>query len=185
MPKKIKPTSLLDEDQGLNEAEAVNTEAIVDPVESGSLIGNGRLTNEDKEKLEKYDALEEAVKTLTEEKQILEDKVAEYVEKLNAVDVKKLNDEIASLKKQLDEAKKSAANENPSALKDECKKLRDEADGYLIKISELTFENANLTCQMNELKKNVKRSSSQPHSALAQPMKDAYNPYKNNGYGVW
>ena len=153
-----------------------------------SVLGNGTLTPEAKEKLDKYDALEKSVVSLSKEKQMLEDKVAEYVEKLKSNEdavkkIEKLNAEIANLKKKLDEANSKG---DSISLKNECKLLRDEADGYLVKISELTFENANLTCQLNELKKNS--TSNSPHkqtSTLARPRKDPYNPYRNNGYGSW
>lgn len=189
MGKKIKPSSLLDEEQKTNVGETstiMKTAAIVEanPEHLNSLIGNGRMTAEAKEKLEKYDALEENVKALTKEKQILEDKITEYAERLSTIDA--LNHEIESLKKQLSDIKDKS---NDIALKNECKALREEVDGYLVKISELTFENANLTCQLNELKKNIKSSvqtcPTADNSHLAKPFKDVYNPYKNNGYGTW
>ena len=192
MGKKIKPSSLLDEEQKANVGEPVNasekTEAIVEanPYHLNSLLGHGRMTAEAAEKLEKYDALEENVKALASEKQMLEEKVTEYAEMLEAANIDALNAEIASLKKQLEEAKSST---ECTKVKNECKALREEADGYLMKISELTFENANLTCQLNELKKNAKSSiQTKPRSdgsSLAKPFRDVYNPYKNNGYGTW
>ena len=133
---------------------------------------------------------------------MLEAKVAEYAEKLeklqNAADeIAKLTSENDALKKQVDAQKSSA--KNAFLLEDKVKALREEADGYLVKISELTFENANLTCQLDELSKkmsaNGKVLNQQQFSiadaappvqeSLRQPNADAYNPYANNGYGTW
>ena len=114
-------------------------------------------------------------------------------------EIDKLKSEIEDLKKQLESSKASSNDVEVAVLKKECKTLRDEADGYLVKISELTFENANLTCQLDELgKKNALRGNINNQSKfapngfsvagsgnLAQPYQDAYNPYKNNGYGTW
>lgn len=102
------------------------------------------------------------------------------------------------MKKELVDAK---ANVEPSfKLKNENKDLRNEVDSYLVKISELTFENANLRCQLDELAKKVSKNGSVPNSPsfapnanrtssgqskLAQPHRDAYNPYYNNGYASW
>lgn len=107
----------------------------------------------------------------------------------------KLTNELNSLK--------SKANTNANMiikLQDENKSLRDENDQYLMKISELTFDNANLTCQLDELSKSVRSQDSavvnQPafkpvpgpridNSKLGQPFRNPYNPYENNGYGSW
>lgn len=109
-----------------------------------------------------------------------------------------MNEQIEALKKELADAK---ANVEPSfKLKNENKDLRDEVNTYLVKISELTFENANLRCQLDELSKKISRSGNMPNSPafapqakstssaqgkLAQPHRDAYNPYHNNGYESW
>ena len=159
------------------------------------------MTAEAKEKLEKYDALEKSVCSLSKEKEHLEAKVAEYAEKLaelkTAADqIHDLVEENSKLKKQLEHA--SSQSSSSEAMQREIKSLRDEADGYLVKISELTFENAKMSSQLDELSKkfadagvspNQKQFS--PNSAppvqggLRPPHVDAYNPYKNNGYGAW
>ena len=84
------------------------------------------------------------------------------------------------------------------ALKKEIEAQKDEINNYLVRISELTFENANLTCQLDELSKKMASSGNisnqkqfSPNVAppvqgkLRQPRTDAFNPYMNNGYGVW
>ena len=195
MGKRIKPKSLLNDEQqidAVNEQTVEESNAEMKQAYSENLLGNGKMTAEAKEKLEKYDALEATVLELNQKNQMLEEKLAEYAEKLessksNSDEVKKMNDEILNLKKQLNEAKVSKTESKTEFdLKNKCKQLREEADEYLVKISELTFENANLTCQLNELKKNSNVSHPQrTNSPLAQPRKDPYNPYKNNGYGTW
>ena len=76
MAKKVKPQNLLD--------ATPNTEAAQDANEFNdtSLVGNGQMTNENKAKLEKYDALQKTVVDLLKEKEMLEAKVAEYAERL-------------------------------------------------------------------------------------------------------
>ena len=211
MGKKIKPSSLLDEalaenaevllDNGATNANANNGSDANEFVDA-SLVGNGVMTAESKAKLEKYDALEKSVSSLAKEKEMLEAKVAEYAEKLeklqNAADeIAKLTTENDALKKQVDAQKSSA--KSAFLLEDKVKALREEADGYLVKISELTFENANLTCQLDELSKKMSASGkvlNQQQFSIAdaappiqgnlrQPSTDAYNPYANNGYGTW
>jgi uncharacterized coiled-coil DUF342 family protein len=159
------------------------------------------MTAEAKEKLEKYDALEKSVCSLSKEKEHLEAKVAEYAEKLaelkTAADqIHDLVEENSKLKKQLEHA--SSQSSSSEAMKREIKSLRDEADGYLVKISELTFENAKMSSQLDELSKKLADTGVSPNQkqfspnaappvqgGLRPPHVDAYNPYKNNGYGAW
>ncbi len=191
MGKKVKPTSLLETAQEAVEEQKHTDENEV--FEDQSIVGNGPMTADAKAKLEKYDALEKSVADLAREKEMLEAKVAEYAEKLASLEdadktIKKLEKENAKLKKS------SGSSKDAEKLIRENKALRDEADGYLVKISELTFENANLTCQLNEITKNSGNVKNQKHLApggrgangqLRHPNEDAYNPYKNNGYGTW
>lgn len=166
---------------------------------SNGIVG-ARITDEQREKLEKYDALKETVTELLKEKEVLEQKVLEYVEKLEACKdststIEKLNAEISALKAKLES---SSSNESKMlSLEKELKALKDENTSHLVRISELTFENANLTCQLDELGKKVEAGGSVPNQKqyapeqkaspgrLARPNVDAYNPYKNNGYGTW
>ena len=79
MAKKIKPSSLLDEMTERSQPAAKSAE-IID--EKNPLIGDNRMTNVDREKLERYDALEKSVEGLLKEKEDLNAKVTEYVERL-------------------------------------------------------------------------------------------------------
>ena len=159
------------------------------------------MTAEAKEKLEKYDALEKSVGTLSKEKEVLEAKLAEYADRLaelqTAADqISELNEENEKLKKELSDAKDES--KEVYALKKEIEAQKDEINNYLVRISELTFENANLACQLDELSKKMASSGSVPNQTqfspnvappvqgkLRQPRTDAFNPYMNNGYGVW
>lgn len=199
MAKKVKLNSLLDGDPV--DKTTKDTAEDQNAFKDASLIGNGIMTVEAKEKLEKYDALEKSVCSLSKEKERLEAKVAEYAEKLaelkTAADqIHDLVEENSKLKKQLEHA--SSQSSSSEAMKREIKSLRDEADGYLVKISELTFENAKMSSQLDELSKKFADAGVSPNQkqfspnaappvqgGLRPPHVDAYNPYKNNGYGAW
>ena len=196
MGKKVKPSTLLD---SASTRQEVSQEQKV--FEDASLVGNGPMTAEAKEKLEKYDALEKSVGTLSKEKEVLEAKLAEYADRLaelqTAADqISELNEENEKLKKELVDAKDES--KEVYALKKEIEAQKDEINNYLVRISELTFENANLTCQLDELSKKMASSGNVPNQKqfspnvappvqgkLRQPRTDAFNPYMNNGYGVW
>ena len=196
MGKKVKPSSLLDS-SSIRQEVSQEQKAF----EDSSLVGNGPMTPEAKEKLEKYDALEKSVGALSKEKEVLEAKLAEYADRLaelqTAADqIFKLNEDNEKLKKELADAKDES--KEVYALKKEIEAQKDEINNYLVRISELTFENANLACQLDELSKKMVSSGSVPNQTqfspnvappmqgkLRQPRTDAFNPYMNNGYGVW
>ena len=200
MGKKIKPRSLMGDEQEIPMAQPMQgspTSSIEETLEkiedTTPLVGNGPMTAEAKSKLEKYDALEATVLGLTNEKQELEAKVAEYIEQMSA-----LKEEVSKLKKDLAKKPKPEKEDTDEvlALKKEAKALREEADGYLVKISELTFENANLTCQLNEMAKSQQNAMNNDRTSIPSPAPShpkaspspfggqAY-PYRNNGYGTW
>ncbi len=185
MAKKVKPTSMLDE-QPAEQAIAQHISAPVISEEVNPLVGHNRMTTEQMEKLEKYDALEATVKQLNEANSMLEAKVTEYAEKISACStgpqkVAELEAKVASLEKQLADAKASSSGD--ALLKKELKDLRAEADSYLVKISELTFENAKLECQLKSAANG--RQPPPPAKRPSPPRKDPYNPYRNNGYASW
>ena len=158
-----------------------------------------RLTPEMVEKLEKIDVLEKHCLELEEENAKLSDSVSSYLEEIEALKSKKAIEaqvdgemSIADLKKELEQARKEAV-EIRKSLKD----LREENDNYLLKISELTFENAKLTSQLQEIEKSLAMSATPTHSstirkAAVSPstgtMKNQpqfANPYLQNGYQDW
>ena len=118
------------------------------------------------------------VKRLNEENSQLTDKLAAYIE---AQQDRKADDSCISA--ELDK------------LRYENNALRDENDKYLMKISELTFENAKLTSQLQQLSKDTaevhipaqteqcQQKISRQKNALAIPSNVPYS--KANGYQSW
>lgn len=107
-----------------------------------------------------------------------------------------MNEENENLKKELADTKDQS--KEIYVLKKEIESQKDEIDNYLVRISELAFENANLTCQLDELSKKMASNGNvynqqqfspsdvpPTQGKLHQPRTDAFNPYMNNGYGVW
>lgn len=158
-----------------------------------------RITPEMKDKLDKIDSLEKHCVELEEENSKLTASIDSYLEeidKLKAVKVDKTADDsknaLVDLRKELDEARKEI-----SEMRKSLKELRDENDSYLIKISELTFENAKLTCQLQEIGKSMSMAASPTHGSLSrsqvvrpntatmQNQSKYANPYLQNGYQDW
>jgi len=226
MGKKTKLTNILAEENpaessmGITAASTASTALEdADSTEVSSTVQNigfKRKTAADEEKLEKYDALEKTVVDLQKEKEALEEKVTSYIVRLEKM--KSSADEISKLKSEVEalKAKLKTAEDQTAKAKKDFAAARSEADDYLVKISELAFENAKMTAEMNELKKAQQKKPAalpqgkpgkkdiaersapnqpqfapktnvpqQSNSYLAQPRKDVYNPYFNNGYGSW
>ena len=176
---------------------ATTTDDILEQANSSKFLS--RLTPEMVEKLEKIDVLEKHCLELEEENAKLSDSVSSYLEEIEALKSKRaietpLDGEMSmiDLKRELDEARHEIV-EMRKSLKD----LREENDNYLLKISELTFENAKLTSQLQEIEKSLAMSATPTHEsparrAAVQPstgtMKNQpqfANPYLQNGYQDW
>ena len=204
MSKKIKPNKLF-EDKPVETAQDVQEDKqdILANVDENSLVGNGRMSAEDAKKLEQFNAMEKSLAAAAEEKTMLEAKVAEYADKLESLqnsadkllELEKSNEDLRQKMSLLEDKCKRA-----DKLEAEVKNLREENDKYLIKISELTFENANITSQLSDIERRAKANGSinnqngfQPFQGpqqqmsrrLASDRRDVYNPYVNNGYGSW
>lgn len=170
---------------------------IVEKANSSKFLS--RLTPEMVEKLEKIDALEKHCLELEEENAKLSDSVSSYLEEIEVLKSKRavetpLDGEMSmlDLKRELDEARREIAE-----MRKSLKELREENDNYLLKISELTFENAKLTSQLQEIEKSLAMSATPTHSptvrkAAVRPstgtMKNQpqfANPYLQNGYQDW
>lgn len=111
--------------------------------------------------LEKIEYLEAENLRLTNENSDLKQKLAEYIEQA--------------------EKTPKPASKNPQ-LETENKQLREENDSYLMKISELTFENAKLEAKLQE-------STTKP-AAVSSTRQNGYknvyrNAYRDNGYSAW
>jgi len=158
-----------------------------------------RLTPEMKDKLEKIDTLEKHCIELEEENSKLTDSINAYLEELEQLkDPKKKSPtddsilSLESLKEELVEAKKEI-----SSMRKSLQELREENDNYLMKISELTFENAKLTSQLQELEKSLamaatpthhttaRKAAVRPSQATMQNQPKFANPYLQNGYQDW
>lgn len=158
-----------------------------------------RLTQEMKDKLDRIDALEKHCLELEETNAKLTDSVNAYIEELEQLKSKKAEDakidgefSLNDLKNELDAARKET-----SEMRKSLKELRDENDCYLMKISELTFENAKLTSQLQEIEKSMAMAVSPTHHTTArkaavrpshttmQNRPQFANPYLQNGYQDW
>jgi chromosome segregation ATPase len=210
MAKKIKPKSLLDTNVSNINIDTANNDinnTNINNVSNNDVLLTSVLNKDQQDKLEKYDAMEKTVSDLIAEKENLQAKLEEYMlanstSTDNSSLIRTLQEENEKLTNELNSLK-SKANTNANMiikLQDENKSLRDENDQYLMKISELTFDNANLTCQLDELSKSVRSKDSAvvnqtafkptpgprvDNSKLGQPFRNPYNPYENNGYGSW
>ena len=134
------------------------------------------LDEESKEKLDQCDQFIAANKALLKEKSDLESKVAEYIE------------EIAALKSEKTETSNVDNSAEVAQLKQQIEQLKQSTAQYLRRISDLTFENANLTAQLKELSS---KSAQVQNTIPAMPTRETrlekppYNPYIQNGYSSW
>ena len=210
MGKKVKPKSLLENSSIKIETENIDvqsTNAEEYSNESGNVSDlNIRLKSSDQEKLEKYDALEQNVIDLTKQNELLQTKIEEYAGMLSAaqstsaIDLdsdEKTNKFKTELKKTKDDLNKAIGK--IYLLEQDIKALREENDQYLMKISDLTYEVALKTSQLDELSKNIQKTGhtvnqeqfapekkvQQDNITPAKPFANPYNPYANNGYGSW
>ena len=146
---------------------------------------------------EKIATLEKHCVELEEANAQLTDSINTYLEEIDAL--KRSNDGESGGEEESNEALKKAldaANSEISKLKRSEKELREENDSYLMKISELTFENAKMTSQLQELSKSLAMSASptyrnarapriQPSTATIPNQPQFANPYLKNGYQDW
>lgn len=180
MAKKIKPNALLQTASSL-EDEANAAEANCNGIAQNTTTEI--LTDDAKEKLWAYEKLEEENARLSQENAEMTDKLAEYIEeneKLKAKSkesktstasnsqIKKLNDEISMLKADLEKFKSKVQN------------LQDENDSYLMRISELSFENAKLASE----KQNA-NTASKPEVPQYSHFQQRMSRKDRNGYESW
>ena len=160
--------------------EAVQPETVLEKIEAktGDTM---TIKDEIKEKLEAYEKLEKTVSALNKENAALKDKVAEYVEEVTELREKVKNTVVKEVIKEV--VKEVPVEGSSAALEKEVKALREENDEYLIKISELTFENAKLKCEAEEAAKAKPVKSEHPK---VQPYPNVYrNSAALNGYSAW
>lgn len=139
------------------------------------------ISDDDKQKLETFDKIVAENKRVYDENLILIEKAAEYSEQRE-----ELLNTVNNLKNELNDVK----------LKND--ELTHENDNYLIKISELTFEIANLQSQIEQLNEkhsqnltsstNITKSSKikTTKNKLSYPNINTHVKYNNqNGYDSW
>jgi len=197
--KSIEPTSETNiEDAELDELLGEKSKnEVVENANSSKFLS--RLTPEMTEKLEKIDSLEKHCLELEQENAKLSDSINLYLEEIETLKSKKSIDapidgemSLVDLKHELDKARSEIAE-----MRKSLKELREENDNYLMKISELTFENAKLTSQLQEIEKNMamvatpthdgpsRKSMIQPSTAVMRNQPQFANPYLQNGYQDW
>ena len=114
--------------------------AVADKIQD-RLAGTGDVKQEVAEKLEQFEKMQGVVADLTTENQALKERLAEYIQR-----------EAAS-------SAKGAADEKLASL-------REENDQYLMRISELTFENAKLQSQLDEARKAQAQARAQAQAPV-------------------
>ena len=143
-------------------------------------VGATVITPELQVKLDNYDSLVAQNSQLLAEKEELTEKLATYIEEVTQLraenKVKIPSDELSNLQQE------------HFNLKNDYSNLRKAADKYLERISDLTFENANLNAQLKQIAENGNVIQS---NIPAKPKHDTrlenppYNPYRQNGYDSW
>lgn len=164
-------------------AETVKPETVLDDISSrtGDVV---KVKDDIKEKLAAYEKMEKSLSELAHENAALKDKIAEYVEEIS-----QLREAAATPKVVEKEVVKEVIKEVPAEMPcgetaAEMAALRKENDEHLIKISELTFENARLTAEINELSKTA--AQPRPEPPKVQPYPNVYrNSARLNGYSEW
>lgn len=143
-------------------------------------LGREVVTPEMKEKLLKYEEMEAQNTKLIAENDELTMKLASYIEELDALK--------SSGAQSIDKVKYDDLVAKNASLSEKYDALRVAADKQLERISDLTFENANLNAQIRELTDgNIQVTGQIP----AKPVRDTklesapYNPYRTNGYSSW
>lgn len=163
MAKKKKPV-----DAEFNTIDMEGDKPVESPVQTDPAAGTadkavdatgkcGAVSDEILAKLEQFETLQRAVSDLTSENEALKDKLAEYVQRLRDA-------------------------EQPSP---DLQKLRDENDQYLMRISELTFENAKAQAQIDQLKKQAAEWQKQSPGRRNSYAANVYRGASLNGYSSW
>lgn len=165
MAKRIKPKNLLDDTEQEVSIDITNT--VNDNLDDTLNLKDNDVNEEIDTK-----SLQDTIVELTNKNSELEVKLAETIEKLNAT--------------KNDLSKVEELSKTVSVLEKENKALRDENDSYLVKISELTFENATKTCQLQELQKlHASSKTNSANTGIPQPISKHPLNANFNGYSSW
>ena len=141
MAKKRKSalfTDVSEQDSNTSAAENSSLSSVVDSNNESNNESDNESAEESLLDIDELGALRLEVKRLNEENSQLTDKLAAYIEA-----------------QQDNKADDSCISAELDKLRYENNALRDENDTYLMKISELTFENAKLMSQLQQLSKDT------------------------------
>lgn len=141
-------------------ANAVQADPEATTAEKVAATACSTVDDEARAKLEQFDKLQQQVLDLSVENDTLKAKIAEYIEKLQ---------------------EKPAVD---PGVERELKELRDQNDQYLMRISELTFENAKLQSEFDTFKKRM--GTDHPKENVNTPYSHSvYRGVALNGYSSW
>ena len=166
-------------------SQMLETATVLEKIENKT-GGTIEIRDEIKQKLEAFEKMEKAIAQLSSENSALKDKMAEYVEEITALREQAKTPTIVE-KEVIKEVVKEIPSSNDSVeiekLKKEIASLQEENDKYLMRISELTFDNAKMTAQMNNMKGQKRQ---QPDQYAMPQVRNVYrNSGKLNGYSSW
>ena len=144
--------------------------------------GTMEIRDEIRQKLEAFEKMEKAIAQLSAENSSLKDKMAEYVEEITVLREQAKTPKIVE-KEVIKEVPAAVDPGEIEKLKKEIAALQEENDKYLMRISELTFDNAKMTAKMNNMSTPKVRPTS---PQAAQQFRNVYrNAGKLNGYSSW
>lgn len=207
--KKIRPVSNEFSTTNSDTKKPTGSKAtVLEALEAEKPMTSADFSDEVKKKLESVEKVESANAELSREKSELESRIAEYleeiaslkeqlknqktiekvVEKIVEKPVEKIVEKIVEkpVEKVVEKVVEVPVETASDELKAEIETLKAENDRAQIKISELTFENAKMTAELQERQQAVQ----QPHRHEGRPCTCGTNVYRNaaarmNGYSDW
>ena len=132
------------------------------------------LNDEMKKKIEDYDNMKNQYSSILSQNEMLQNKLAEYISELDQTkQLQNENNELSNLNYQL--------SSELLKIKEDYSKVIEQKDQYLMKISDLTFENEKLNSYINKISSHNMR-----HIETNKVIQNVIpNRYSNNGYGEW
>ena len=132
------------------------------------------LNDEMKKKIEDYDNMKNQYSSILSQNEMLQNKLAEYISELDQTkQLQNENNELSNLNYQL--------SSELLKIKEDYSKVMEQKDQYLMKISDLTFENEKLNSYINKIS-----SHNMSHIETNKVIQNVIpNRYSNNGYGEW
>ena len=132
------------------------------------------LNDEMKKKIEDYDNMKNQYSSILSQNEMLQNKLAEYISELDQTkQLQNENNELSNLNYQL--------SSELLKIKEDYSKVIEQKDQYLMKISDLTFENEKLNSYINKISSH-NTSYVETNKVIQNVIP---NRYSNNGYGEW